>query len=633
MRRACLFTIALFVGVTLAPSGTAATTVVYKLDSSWGTGLQAEMSIANPGPAINNWSLAFNYPFTITLIWDATISSHVGNHYVITGAGWNNNLATGGTISLGWIATEVGAVAGPTGCTVQGLPVVSTTCPATAGPPDTTPPTVPGNLQSSGQTTTTISLAWSPSTDSGSGVAGYRVLEGAQLLATVSTTQYTVTGLTQGTSYQFAVQAYDNAGNVSASATLTVSTQAVVSCSILPAAPGGFSASGVTSSTANLTWTASTPQANCTVTYKLTNNGTQIAAGVTGTSYPLTGLAPSTTYSLGLVAVNQFGSSAPTLVLVTTLQYVPPPPTAWPTHVFAPYIDMLAWPTPSLAAINTASRVKYYTLAFVVAGATCQAAWGGVIPLSEGFELTDIAQLRQAGGDVILSFGGEDGVELAQSCTSVASLQAQYQAVIDMYQATRIDFDIEGAAVADPASIDRRNKAIAGLQAAAQAANKPLIVQFTLPVMPWGLTADGVNLMSNAIGNGVNLGILNVMAMDYGASADPAQMGANAVAAMNATFTQMQTLYGSGKTAAQLREMEGVTPMIGMNDVSPEVFSLIDANTLLTAAQSDQIGLLAMWSMGRDQQCPSNNYVSPSCSGVTEAPYAFSFVWNVFTGH
>ena len=41
-------------------------------------------------------------------------------------------------------------------------------------------------------------------------------------------------------------------------------------------------------------------------------------------------------------------------------------------------------------------------------------------------------------------------------------MQAQYQAVIDAYTLTAIDFDIEGVAVADGPSVDRRNAAIAG---------------------------------------------------------------------------------------------------------------------------------------------------------------------------
>ena len=55
------------------------------------------------------------------------------------------------------------------------------------------------------------------------------------------------------------------------------------------------------------------------------------------------------------------------------------------------------------------------------------------------------------GGDVIVSFGGAANHELAEVITSATALQAAYQSMIDAYGLTHIDFDIEGAAVADRA--------------------------------------------------------------------------------------------------------------------------------------------------------------------------------------
>lgn len=39
-----------------------------------------------------------------------------------------------------------------------------------------------------------------------------------------------------------------------------------------------------------------------------------------------------------------------------------------------------------------------------------------------------------------------------------------YQSVVDQYRLRWIDFDIEGQAVAQPASVDRRNRVLARLQ-------------------------------------------------------------------------------------------------------------------------------------------------------------------------
>lgn len=54
-----------------------------------------------------------------------------------------------------------------------------------------------------------------------------------------------------------------------------------------------------------------------------------------------------------------------------------------------------------------------------------------------------------------------------------------------------------------------------------QAANPGLTVSFTLPVLPAGLTADGVRLLQSCVSHGVRVDVLNIMSMDYGDSAAP----------------------------------------------------------------------------------------------------------------
>jgi chitodextrinase len=80
---------------------------------------------------------------------------------------------------------------------------------------DTTAPSVPAGLSSPSQTSTTISLSWAASTDN-VGISGYKIYRGGTLLTTTTGTTYTDTGLTDGTSYSYAVAAYDATGNASA---------------------------------------------------------------------------------------------------------------------------------------------------------------------------------------------------------------------------------------------------------------------------------------------------------------------------------------------------------------------------------------------------------------------------------
>ncbi|MGQ0838516.1 proprotein convertase P-domain-containing protein [Actinokineospora sp.] len=85
----------------------------------------------------------------------------------------------------------------------------------TGGGGDTEAPTVPAAPRSTGQTDTTVALAWDAATDN-VGVTGYEVYAGATLATTVAGTSATVSGLTPDTAYSFTVLAKDAAGNRSA---------------------------------------------------------------------------------------------------------------------------------------------------------------------------------------------------------------------------------------------------------------------------------------------------------------------------------------------------------------------------------------------------------------------------------
>jgi chitinase len=193
---------------------------------------------------------------------------------------------------------------------------------------DTTAPSVPTGLNSPAKTATTVSLAWNASTDNpgGSGVAGYDVFRNGTVAGSPTATSFTVTGLTANTAYSFTVRARDNAGNASAqSAALSVTTSGGGTCSTLPGVPGGLNSPSKTDTSVSLAWTASAPGANCTVQYRVFRNGTQIDQ-VAATGYTAQGLAPGTTYSFTVAAINQFGSSAQSAPLSVTTNSAPPPP-------------------------------------------------------------------------------------------------------------------------------------------------------------------------------------------------------------------------------------------------------------------------------------------------------------------
>jgi hypothetical protein len=200
-------------------------------------------------------------------------------------------------------------------------------------------------------------------------------------------------------------------------------------------------------------------------------------------------------------------------------------------------------------------------------------------------------------------------------------LQAAYQQVINQYHTKLLDFDIEGGAVSNQAALTLRDQALKGLRAA----NPGLVVSYTLPVLPSGLIASGVNVLTTAKADGFTPDIINVMAMDYGSAVDNGgQMGLDATQAAQNTHNQV--------VSAGLSSNIGVTPMIGINDTNTEIFQLTDVNTLLNFTSTNTyVTRLAFWSVARDNGgCPNQGFASPTCSGITQTNFQFSKSFEAF---
>lgn len=90
---------------------------------------------------------------------------------------------------------------------------------------DTSAPSKPGSLSVSAQTTSTLTLSWAKASDD-VGVAGYSAYRNGSKIADTGSTSYKFSGLSCGTSYTLGVNAYDAAGNRSATASITGSTSA-----------------------------------------------------------------------------------------------------------------------------------------------------------------------------------------------------------------------------------------------------------------------------------------------------------------------------------------------------------------------------------------------------------------------
>jgi chitinase len=289
------------------------------------------------------------------------------------------------------------------------------------------------------------------------------------------------------------------------------------------------------------------------------------------------------------------------------------------TGQFAPYVDMSGSTESLLNTAITSDGLKNYTAAFVI-GEGCTQIWGDTEPIgNDPFIDPEIATAKADGASVIISSGGADGYSIPWTCTDQDTINSALQSIVTDYGVSSLDFDIEGGAIADDASATRLFTAMKALKAA----NPGFTFSVTLPVLPDGLTGDGVNILKAAQAVGVRIDIVNVMAMDYYQGNQ--EMGQAAISAGQATLAQMQSV-DSGYTYANL----GITPMIGVND-DGSTFTTADAGTVKSWADSNGVGRLAFWSITRDQSCgaaaTSGQFTpaaSPTCSGVSQGELDFT---------
>lgn len=292
----------------------------------------------------------------------------------------------------------------------------------------------------------------------------------------------------------------------------------------------------------------------------------------------------------------------------------------WPAKVFAPYMYVGAGDNFKLTDCDDACGQKFYTLAFIISDKSNNPAWDGRIPLEKNFYAEQIAAIQARGGDVIVSFGGEAGKEIALVETNVEVLAAKYQSLIDRYHFTWLDFDIEGGALEKhPDANERRNAALAQLQK-----NNPgLVISYTLPVDPNGLSKASQKLLADAKAKGVRVHSANLMVMDFGPRYSAGKKMSDVAIA--------SALKAHGQCAKIAPDIQiGLTPDIGQNDVKSEIFSLDDARALKDwAVAQPWIVSVSFWCSNRDAARPGRRQGDTS-SGIEQPPWEFTKIFQGF---
>ena len=193
---------------------------------------------------------------------------------------------------------------------------------------DVTPPTAPTNLKVTAMTATSLNLDWDASTDNHfveRYIVFYREigqsLQNQSFFGGPPASEYNLTGLVNGVTYEIYIQAADAASprNTATGETISVTVGS-------PTRPVNLQGSVAGSTSVSLTWSASLDDVAVTA-YDIYQDGEVIATVTDGTNYTVTGLSPDNTYQFSVTAKDGDGNVSPTSVMIglSTAPDVTPP--------------------------------------------------------------------------------------------------------------------------------------------------------------------------------------------------------------------------------------------------------------------------------------------------------------------
>ncbi|WP_432832082.1 carbohydrate-binding protein [Dactylosporangium sp. CA-092794] len=384
----------------------------------------------------------------------------------------------------------------------------------------------------------------------------------------------------------------------------------------VPGAPSNLHVTATTNTSFTLAWNASSG----TVTGYRVYEGSTVRATVTSTSASVSGLSAGSTHTYTVKAYNAQGESgASNSVTATTTGGTNPPPAAG--FAAAPYLYQWGDP-PNPQTVQSATGIKWFTLAFVLSGGGCSPAWDGSRPLTGGVDSTVISQVRAGGGDVIPSFGGWSGNKLGPNCSTPQALAGAYQTVINAYGLKAIDIDIENTDEFENDTV--RNRIVDALKIVKQ--NNPnlkVIVTFGTATTGPGYYAQ--QLISRAASTGAGIDIFTIMPFDFGGGAN---MYNSTVSASEGLKTMLKSSFGWNDATAYSHM--GISGMNGLSD-QQELTSVAYWQQIRDYAQSNHLARLAFWSVNRDRPCAGGGVVS-NCSGIAQNNWQFTQITASFTG-
>lgn len=296
----------------------------------------------------------------------------------------------------------------------------------------------------------------------------------------------------------------------------------------------------------------------------------------------------------------------------------------FPNQIMAPFIDMVSWVdtsskysvngVPSLGQIQKETGLNYYNLGFVRASdsqpldgdGNIRWCWGGYYNLSEagndGFQYEGIKKtikaVRDNGGDIIVSVGGQLGKSPWLLTNDVNKLKKMYIEIIKAYDLKRIDLDIE-----------ETNQGAAVNQVNAKAIKKAqdetgIEVVLTIPIMPYGWTNTQTTLVRTYMDAGVDIKIINCMTMCFGYEVyDYEDFGDASIRALKNAKDQLIAIYkdyGITLSDAEAYAKLGSTVDIGYENSYNPVFTTSMTKKVVDFANEVNLGMFSYWSLNRD---------------------------------
>ena len=291
-----------------------------------------------------------------------------------------------------------------------------------------------------------------------------------------------------------------------------------------------------------------------------------------------------------------------------------------PAMAAAPYFYLGGDDRPDPRAIMTATGVRWFTMAFVLSHGPCDPQWDGTRPLIGGSDQRTIASIRDGGGDIVVSFGGQSGPWLEQSCATAAQLAAAYQRVIDAYKLKAIDVDVEGTVYSSPTAQQRIIDALKIVRTA----NAGLTISVTFPIE---LSGPDTGMINRAAASGLVVDCWTAMPFDMDAAGQ--DMGAVTQRLLDQLAAVVQAAYRFSNDQAYRHV--GISSMNGITDAHERV-TQTDFQAMLDYARRHHLGRLTFWSANRDRSCGAGIPPGENCSGVPQAAWDFTRIVAQYRG-